>query len=141
MEAQVESFHRLAQVAKDGFDARAKPGLLAIAFPPIHRLAPRWKLRAGSRAGGFLRVAQRAVAIVAFPRKLSGLFLRQHRFDEALAIRIVPEDRLAPVAAIQDVADRTGILDSQLAGHDRRVARATSCVNIKNQPLYGTQFD
>src|ERR1035437_786676 len=81
-------------------------------------------LRAGSRAGGFLRVAQRAVAIVAFPRKLSGLFLRQHRFDEALAIRIVPEDRLAPVAAIQDVADRTGLLDSQLA--DRKGTRLKS---------------
>src|ERR1035437_9217464 len=98
-------------------------------------------LRAGRRAGGFLRLAQTAVGVVAGPRNLWGLFLPQHRCDEALAIRIVPEDRLAPVAAIQDVADRTGILDSQLAGHDRSVARATSCVNIKNQPLYGTQFD
>ena len=51
--AQVESFHGLAQVAKDVFDARANPGLLAVAFSPIRRL----------RAGGFLLVAQRAVAV------------------------------------------------------------------------------
>jgi hypothetical protein len=136
MEAQVEFFHRLAQVAKDVFDARAKPGLLAIAFPPIHRLAPLWKpsrrLSARRSKGGCdSRVSPKAFGAVS----------AQHRFDEALAIRIVPEDRLAPVAAIQDVVDRTGMLDSQLAGHDGRVARATSCVNIKNQPLYGTQFD
>lgn len=47
-------------------------------------------------------------------------------FDKALAVRIVEEDRLAPVAAIHDVVDRTGILDSQLAGHDARMARAVS---------------
>ena len=35
------------------------------------------------------------------------------RHDEARAIRIVPEDWLAPAAAIHDV-DRAGILDSQL---------------------------
>jgi len=43
-------------------------------------------------------------------------------FDEALAIGLVLEDPLAPVAAIYDVVDRAGILDSQLAGHDGRVA-------------------
>jgi hypothetical protein len=74
---------------------------------------------------------------------------------------MVPEDRLAPVAAIcsrrsrsplakafgvhdacrtgvsqrKRMVDRAGILDSQLAGQDGRVARAASCVNIKNRPL------
>ncbi len=51
-------------------------------------------------------------------------------FNEAMAVHIVLEDRLAPVAAIHDVVDRAGILDAQLAGHDGRVARAASRVNI-----------
>ena len=63
-------------------------------------------------------------------------------FDPALAglaIRIFPEDRLAAVAAIDDVVDRAGILDSQLAGHDGRVARTASCGNIKNcRAVYGS---
>ena len=42
----------------------------------------------------------------------------------------------APVAAIHDVVDRAGTLDSQLAGHDARVARAASIANIKNRPLH-----
>jgi hypothetical protein len=50
-----------------------------------------------------------------------------------LAIRIILKDRLTPVAAIQDVINRAGILDSQLAGHDRRVVCATSCINTKNR--------
>ena len=53
------------------------------------------------------------------------------RGDEALAIRVVVEDRLAPVAAIHDVVNRPRILDSQFAGHDRRVARTTARVNTK----------
>ena len=40
------------------------------------------------------------------------------RLDEALAIPIILEDRLAPVTAIHDVLNRAGILDSQLAGHE-----------------------
>jgi len=54
------------------------------------------------------------------------------RVDEALAIRIIHEDPFAPVTAIHDVINRTSILDSQLAGHDGRVALAASCINIKN---------
>lgn len=45
-------------------------------------------------------------------------------FDPSLAglmIRMVPEYRLAPVAAIHDVVDPAGILDAELAGHDARV--------------------
>ncbi len=71
--------------------------------------------------------------------------LRAHlaqRWHERLAIRIVQEHRLAPVAALHDagragasqrkrMVDRATILDSQLASHDGRVARAASCFNIK----------
>ena len=38
------------------------------------------------------------------------------RLNEALAIRIVHENPLAPVTAIHDVINRASILDSQLAG-------------------------
>jgi hypothetical protein len=34
------------------------------------------------------------------------------------------------------MVDRAGILDSQLVGHSPVMARAVSCVNIKNQTLY-----
>jgi len=37
--------------------------------------------------------------------------------DEALPIRVVFEDGFAPIAAIQDVVDRAGIFDAQLAQH------------------------
>ena len=51
---------------------------------------------------------------------------------EALAIGGGVEDRLAPVAAIHDVVNRPGILDSQFAGHAGRVAGTSLLVNIKN---------
>ncbi len=54
------------------------------------------------------------------------------RLDEALAIRIIHEDQFALVTAIHDVINRASILDSQLAGHTRRVALAALCINIKN---------
>jgi hypothetical protein len=54
------------------------------------------------------------------------------RLDEALVIRVIDEDRLAPVASIHDVVHRAGILDSELACHAGRAAIAASCVNIKN---------
>jgi hypothetical protein len=57
------------------------------------------------------------------------------RFDEASPIRIIQEDQLASVAAIHDVVDRPGILDSQLARHAGRIPRGNSVVNIKNRPL------
>ncbi len=60
------------------------------------------------------------------------------RLDEALAIRIVLEDRLPPVPAIHDVIDRAGIFDSQLAGHAGKVPRAQLWVNIKNRPRQAT---
>jgi hypothetical protein len=44
------------------------------------------------------------------------------RLNEALAIRIIHEDPFAPVTAIHDVINRASTLDSQLAGHDGRVA-------------------
>ena len=56
-------------------------------------------------------------------------------FDEALVIRLVQADRFAPVAAIHDVVNRTEIFDSQLAGHDGRVA-APLQLTI-SRPLYG----
>ena len=57
--------------------------------------------------------------------------------DEPMPIHIILEDRLAPVAAIHQVVDRAGILDSQFARHDRKVTRAAPSVDIKNWPLYG----
>jgi hypothetical protein len=58
------------------------------------------------------------------------------RLNESLAIRIIHEDPFAPVTAIHDVINRASILNSQLAGHDGRVALAALCINIKNRPLY-----
>lgn len=51
-------------------------------------------------------------------------------FDEALAIRIIIEDRLAPTTAIHDAIYHVGILDSQLAGHVGKMSGAASCINI-----------
>jgi hypothetical protein len=57
------------------------------------------------------------------------------RLDKALAIRIINEDGLAPVAAIHHVVDRAFILDSQLAGHDGRVARSALWSISRTDPL------
>jgi hypothetical protein len=54
------------------------------------------------------------------------------RLDEALAIRIIHEDQLAPVTAIHDVINPAIILDSRLADRDGGVALAASLANIKN---------
>ena len=54
------------------------------------------------------------------------------RLNEALAIRIIHEDQLAPVTAIHDVINRASILDSQLPGHVRSVALVALYINIKN---------
>jgi hypothetical protein len=53
------------------------------------------------------------------------------RLNEALAIRIIHEDQIAPVTAIHDVINPATLLDSQLAGHDGRVALPLN-TNIKN---------
>ena len=55
--------------------------------------------------------------------------------DKALAVRIVEEDRLPPVAAIHGVVDRAGILDSQLAGHNARAIRAASLSRSRTNPF------
>jgi len=57
------------------------------------------------------------------------------RGDESLTIHVVLENRLTPVAAIPDMINCTGTLDSQLAGHAGRVAYAMQYANIKNRPL------
>ena len=67
---------------------------------------------------------------VNLPARLSASLAQ--RVDEALAIRIIDEDQFAPVTAIHDVINRPSILDSQLAGHDGRVALAALCITIKN---------
>ena len=54
------------------------------------------------------------------------------RLGEALAIRIIHEDQLAPVTAIHDVINRASILDSQLAGHAGGAPFAALHINIKN---------
>ena len=45
-----------------------------------------------------------------------GARLGQH-VNKALPIRVILEDGFAPVAAIQEVINRAGILDSEFAGH------------------------
>jgi hypothetical protein len=47
-------------------------------------------------------------------------------FDEALALRRVPEDWLAPVTAIHDVADRTGDIDAEFVEPCRPAAQHRS---------------
>ena len=46
--------------------------------------------------------------------------------EEPLPIPVILEDRLAPVPAIHDVLDGARILDSQLAGLDGRLLRAST---------------
>jgi hypothetical protein len=67
---------------------------------------------------------------VNLPARLSANLAQ--RVNEALAIRIINEDQLAPVTAIHDVINRASLLDSQLAGHARGVALVALCINIKN---------
>ena len=67
---------------------------------------------------------------VNLPTRLSANLAQ--RLNEALAIRIIHEDQLAPVTAIHDVINRASLLDSQLAGHGGRVALGGLCINIKN---------
>ncbi len=55
---------------------------------------------------------------------------------DRIPIQIVLADWLAPVAAIQDVINRTGIFHAQLAGRAGKVAKTASCANIKNRPFY-----
>ena len=62
---------------------------------------------------------------------------RGRRLRETILAALQPV-AFAPVTAIHDVADRAGILDSQLAGHDARVARTASVANIKNRPLHSS---
>jgi hypothetical protein len=38
-------------------------------------------------------------------------------FQKTLPISLVAENRLAPVAPIHDMVDRSGVLDAQLTGH------------------------
>jgi hypothetical protein len=58
------------------------------------------------------------------------------RVDEALSIRIIHEDPFVPVTAIHDVINRASLLDSQLAGHEGRVALGVLYINIKNRPFF-----
>ena len=57
------------------------------------------------------------------------------RLDETLAIRVIHKDLLTPVAAIHEMVDRAGILDSQLAGHYSVLAAAP---DLKDPPLLFT---
>ena len=54
------------------------------------------------------------------------------RLDQTLPIRVVLEDRFAPVAPIHHMIHCPRILDSQFARPARRRAAAPSCVNLKN---------
>ena len=53
----------------------------------------------------------------------AGLFTRlAEGFEEALPVLVVEEDGFPAVAAVHDVVDGAGVLDSEFAGHERRVA-------------------
>ena len=61
------------------------------------------------------------------------------RLDEELAIRVIHEDQLTPVTAIHAVINCAELLDSQLAGHDKRVICAASCVHYQ-EPTRASRF-
>jgi len=67
---------------------------------------------------------------VNLPARLSANLAQ--RFVDTLAIRVINEDPYAPVTAIHDVINPACLLDSQLAGHDERVALAALHINTKN---------
>jgi len=43
------------------------------------------------------------------------------RFEKAVAVEVVLENVLAPVATVQDVVDGTGILNAEFGSHARRL--------------------
>ena len=51
--------------------------------------------------------------------------------EKALPIRVILENGLAPVAAIQDVVDRAWILNSEFASHAPRLPKCAEAVNNK----------
>jgi hypothetical protein len=55
------------------------------------------------------------------------------RADEALSILIIPEDRLAAVAAVHEVIDRSRMLHPQLPCHARSLLPRIAIVNT--QPI------
>ena len=59
-------------------------------------------------------------------------------FNEARAVNAGTGDDVCRAGTSQRkrMVDRAGTLDSQLAGHDGKVARAAPCVIIKNRPVH-----
>jgi hypothetical protein len=57
--------------------------------------------------------------------------------EEAAAVHVIPANRLAMIAAIQDVINRAGILDAQRAGHEPTLSARPFSVNSKERPVYG----
>ena len=125
--ASLHSAHWVGSVSQDVFVVGHRIHVLAGFAGP----RPRVRRRAGR---GQRRRAVPLAPLLDLPIGFRAR-LRQ-RDDEQLPILVSEKDRLTPVAAIHDVINRAGILDSQLAGHAGRVALAPSCVNIKNRPLY-----
>jgi hypothetical protein len=54
--------------------------------------------------------------------------------EEAAAVHVIPVNRLAMIAAIQDVINRAGILDAQRAGHEPTLSARPFSVNSKERP-------
>ena len=54
------------------------------------------------------------------------------RLHKALPVAIILEDRFASITTIHHVIDRSGILDSQFARHDRENKALSKLVNHKN---------
>jgi hypothetical protein len=64
-------------------------------------------------------VAHQAKRMHLPPRFLAGL---AQRFQKTLAVPVISEDRLLPVAPVHDVVDRAGILDAQFSRHRFTIA-------------------
>jgi hypothetical protein len=71
---------------------------------------------------------------VNLPTRLSANLAQ--RLNEALAIRIIHEDPLAPVTTIHDVINRTSVLDPQLAGHPGRVLWLLYILILRTDPFF-----
>jgi hypothetical protein len=55
---------------------------------------------------------------------------------ETFAVSIIAEDFFAAIPAIDDVIDRTGIFEAQLARHERKIVSTSRTLNRENSQLH-----
>ena len=53
-------------------------------------------------------------------------------FQKTPPVDVVVVNRLPPIASVHDMVDRSGVLDTQLAGHGLTVSALELCVNSKD---------